>query len=141
MVAADFNNDMHTDLVLVPEDRISSRPPLLFVNQANGTFVKTFLGPDAPSTVYGPQFAPHTIGRKAITADYNQDGFLDLFLNNTQLSLIPAPLLGAPAQLLQNSGDNGNHWIELDLQGVLSNRDAVGAQVYVTAGGVSANAS
>jgi hypothetical protein len=37
---------------------------------------------------------------------------------------------------LRNKG-NGNHWLEIDLQGIASNRDGIGAKVYVTAGGVT----
>ncbi len=32
---------------------------------------------------------------------------------------------------------NGNHWIEIDLEGTRSNRDGIGARVEVTAGGVT----
>jgi hypothetical protein len=31
-----------------------------------------------------------------------------------------------------NRGGNGNHWVMLDLRGVRSNRDAIGAQVKLT---------
>jgi hypothetical protein len=43
---------------------------------------------------------------------------------------------GGPEQLFHNAG-NANHWIELDLVGTVSNRDAVGSQVYVTSGGIT----
>jgi hypothetical protein len=39
-----------------------------------------------------------------------------------------------PPQLFRNDGGNANHWIELFLIGVKSNRDAVGARVEVSAG-------
>jgi hypothetical protein len=42
--------------------------------------------------------------------------------------------VGGPYQLFRNGG-NANHWIELDLEGVDSNRDGVGAKVFATAGG------
>ena len=38
--------------------------------------------------------------------------------------------------LYHNVG-NGNHWIEIDLEGTKSNRDGIGAVVQVTAGGVT----
>ncbi|MGF1491911.1 MAG: FG-GAP-like repeat-containing protein, partial [Microcoleaceae cyanobacterium] len=44
--------------------------------------------------------------------------------------------LGSPHQLFRNKG-NDNHWLQIDLEGVVSNRDAIGAKVYVTAGGVT----
>src|SRR5205823_11430364 len=37
-----------------------------------------------------------------------------------------------PAHLLRNEGGNHNHWIELNLQGTKSNRDAIGAKVRLT---------
>jgi hypothetical protein len=40
----------------------------------------------------------------------------------------------APVQLLRNNG-NGNHWLQLDLQGVISNNHGIGALVTVSAGG------
>jgi hypothetical protein len=40
-------------------------------------------------------------------------------------------------RLLRNANQNGNHWIEIDLVGVISNRLAIGARVSVTAGGVT----
>jgi hypothetical protein len=32
--------------------------------------------------------------------------------------------------------NNGNHWLEIDLEGTKSNRDGIGARVEVIAGGV-----
>ena len=32
---------------------------------------------------------------------------------------------------------NGNHWIEIDFEGTKSNRDGIGALVYVKTGGVT----
>lgn len=40
-----------------------------------------------------------------------------------------------PHQLFRNQG-NGNHWIEIDLEGTVSNRDGIGASVVLEAGGV-----
>ena len=42
----------------------------------------------------------------------------------------------APTQLFKNLG-NDNHWIEIDLVGVTSNRDGIGAQIRATAEGVT----
>jgi len=46
------------------------------------------------------------------------------------------PLHDGPHQLFHNIG-NQNHWIEIDLEGTTSNRDAIGARVTATAGGVA----
>ena len=39
--------------------------------------------------------------------------------------------------LLHNGGGNGNHFLNIQLVGTKSNRDAMGARLHVTAGGVS----
>ena len=69
-----------------------------------------------------------------VTADYDVDGFLDLFVTNG-FNLQPR-YIGGPNKLFHNNG-NANHWIELDLIGVNSDRDATGARVYATANGVT----
>jgi len=59
-------------------------------------------------------------GRGLSILDYDGDGQLDLLLRNYR----------QPAQLLHNVGGRG-HWIELELVGTRSNRDAVGALIRV----------
>jgi hypothetical protein len=44
--------------------------------------------------------------------------------------------LGAPAVLLRNTSPGAGHWIGVRLVGKKSNRDGIGAQVEVLAGGV-----
>jgi hypothetical protein len=39
--------------------------------------------------------------------------------------------------LLHNSGGNGNHFVNFRLVGTKSNRDAIGARIRLSAGGVS----
>src|SRR6266567_39462 len=58
--------------------------------------------------------------------DYDNDGFTDILVANN----------GDPPLLLRNSG-NANHFLNLKLIGVKSNRDAIGARVRVTSGGIS----
>ncbi|MCP5190504.1 MAG: ASPIC/UnbV domain-containing protein [Pseudomonadales bacterium] len=69
-------------------------------------------------------------------ADYNNDGFLDIFqaasyyhawLDGSRLEA------GVPNRLLTNQG-NANNWLQLVLEGGDSNRDAIGAQVRLLAG-------
>jgi hypothetical protein len=55
--------------------------------------------------------------------DYNNDGFLDLYLNNN----------GTENRLYKNSG-NSNKWIILRLNGVNSNRSAIGTRVRIKTG-------
>jgi len=65
--------------------------------------------------------------RGAAFGDLFNDGSIDVVLNNMD---------SAPA-LLRNVVKNGNHWIALKLVGgAKSPRDAIGAAVFLTAGGV-----
>ena len=61
------------------------------------------------------------------SGDYNSDGFLDLFMTNGFLS---EP---GPDALYRNSG-NDNHWLHINLVGVRSNRNGIGARIHVSAG-------
>ncbi len=65
-----------------------------------------------------------SVSRGAAVADFDNDGDLDILVNNN----------GGPAQLLRNDGGNVNHWLEILLIGTRSNRDGVGARVKLSAG-------
>lgn len=43
----------------------------------------------------------------------------------------------APTRVLLNQSDPARHWLHLELEGVTSNRDGLGARVVVTAGGTA----
>jgi hypothetical protein len=67
------------------------------------------------------------MGRGAAFGDLFNDGKVDVVINN---------LDGAPV-LLRNMNPDQNHWVELQLVGGPSSpRDAVGATVYLAAGGI-----
>jgi len=65
--------------------------------------------------------------RGAAFGDLFNDGHIDVVLNN----------IDAPPTLLRNAVKNDNHWLTLKLVGgPKSPRDAIGAKVFLTAGGV-----
>jgi len=138
-VAGDFDNDMDVDLFLVCRSGVDNLPDRIYENLGNGTFA--LVSNSGAEGVVGAGTA-FGVGESATIADYDVDGFLDLFVLN---GLLYWPIeQGGPELLLRNLG-NGNSWIEIDLvgarrsslSGTLSNRDGVGAKVYVTAGGVT----
>lgn len=127
IVAGDFDNDKDVDVYIVGRNLVGNRPNILYENQGDGTFVEVASAGGAAGTTLG-------VGESAIVADYDGDGFLDLFTLNGKE---PRPFdLDGQNQLFRNLG-NDNHWIQLDLEGSVSNRDGIGAQVYVTSGGVT----
>ena len=67
------------------------------------------------------------------TSDYNNDGFVDVFLENGEGKVsddgVPFHFNNGPSQLFLNKG-NQNHWVEFDLKEPTGNRLAVGTVVY-----------
>jgi hypothetical protein len=134
VVAGDFDNDMDQDLYLGCRTGSSNLPNILYLNRGDGTFTNVPGAGGARGPV-GVAFASGAGWSDSIvTADYNVDGFLDLYVTNG-LNLRPR-LYGGPTKLFRNKG-NANRWIELDLVGTLSERDATGARVFATANGVT----
>src|SRR5512146_2763144 len=89
----------------------------MFRNNGNGVFENV-------SAQLGEAFVLPCVSRGAAVCDFDNDGDLDVLVNNNG---------GAP-QLLRNDGRNANHGVEILLVGTKSNRDGVGAKVTVTAG-------
>ncbi len=74
----------------------------------------------------GSGLAVVVTARGAAFGDLFNDGHIDVVLNN----------IDSTPTLLRNVAKNSNHWITLKLLGGLkSPRDAIGAKVFVTAGG------
>jgi predicted NUDIX family NTP pyrophosphohydrolase len=59
--------------------------------------------------------------------DFNNDGRIDVLIGNNG---------GAPLLLRNNAGAR-NHWLGVKLQGTKCNRDAIGAKITWSAGGVT----
>ena len=71
----------------------------------------------------------HGSSRGVGAGDFNQDGCVDLFVVNQN----------APARLLLNRCSDVGSALVVDLEGTVSNRDAVGAMVTLEAGGSAQN--
>ena len=140
IAAADFDNDMDIDVYMGCRSSLENFANRLYLNDGTGTFTLASNHGAEGITGVGIQSKTGTSGM-AVAADYNVDGFMDLFVTNGNRLF---PLLskdgfsgGGPGQFFKNLANNGNNWIQIDLEGVTSNRDAFGAKVTVTAGGVS----
>ena len=120
VVAGDFDNDGDMDLYLACKGPIKNLPNLLLENDGKGGFSEI---PEAGGA------AGSEAGRSdvVVSADYDRDGFLDLFVTNGADPTSPFVADG-PHQLFHNKG-NGNHWLEIDLEGTVSNRDGIGSRV------------
>ena len=118
----DFDNDGEMDLILAnghPDDmvqryspRVQYQEPLLLFRQEGGKLRNI-------SAQAGPVFEKRFASRGLAAGDYNNDGRVDVLVANN----------GQPPLLLRNQAGRENHWVGLKLQGVLANRDAVGARI------------
>ena len=125
----DFDNDGDVDLLIAngyPDDRIEQwmprvtyREPLLLFHLETGRFLDI-------SSKAGPVFSQSWAARGLAAGDYDNDGRLDALVG----------VNGGRPLLLRNNCSTGNHWIGLKLEGVDSNRDAIGARIAWSAGGV-----
>ena len=128
----DFDNDGWKDLMIVNGHvypRVGDNPdwgmsyaqrPLLFHNLQNGKF-------ELVPAVEGTGLAQVAVARGVAFGDLFNDGKIDAVINN---------LDGVPL-LLRNVNPDHHHWVELQLVGGPgSPRDAVGATVFLTAGGI-----
>ena len=118
----DYDNDGDLDLFVanghvmdkitqVHPDHTYPQPNQMLCNQRGTRFVDV-------SAKLGPALAAAAVSRGSATADYDNDGDLDLLVTN----------VAAAPNLLRNDGGNRQHWLTIQLE-------ALGTRVVVTAGG------
>jgi hypothetical protein len=128
----DFDNDGWKDLLVAnghvypqadqhPDWGMTyAQRPLLYRNLHNGTF-------EVVPAVEGSGLAEVSVARGAAFGDLFNDGKIDVVFNN----------LDGPPVLLRNVNPDHNHWVSFNLVGGRkSPRDAVGATIYLTGGGM-----
>jgi hypothetical protein len=109
-------NGAMLDNVSLYHSEVSYKEPLLmFRNLGKGHF-------DKVSELLGPDFTRPVAGRGLATADFDNDGDIDIAVNAR----------GDYPELLRNDGGNANHWLEVLLIGTKSNRDGTGALLKLT---------
>ena len=125
----DYDNDGWNDIlqlngamldnVALYHGEVSYKEPLLmYRNLGKGEF-------DKVSDSLGSDFMRPIVGRGLATADYDNDGDIDIVTNNR----------GDFPSLLRNDGGNANNWLTVQLVGTKSNRDGIGASLKLTSEG------
>ncbi|HWJ05610.1 MAG TPA: CRTAC1 family protein [Steroidobacteraceae bacterium] len=132
VTTADFDNDGDLDLYLACRTGASNIANVLYENLGNGTFQAVANAGGAAGPVGIAVASGAGTADSVVSADYDLDGNVDLFVTNG-FNLRPLGY-GGPNKLFRNRG-NGNNWVQLDLVGTQSDRDAVGAKVYAMAAG------
>jgi len=115
-----LNGAMLDNIQLYHSEVAYKEPLLMFRNLGKGQFEKV-------SDSLGPDFMRPIVGRGLATADFDNDGDIDIVTNNG----------GDYPSLLCNDGGNANHWLTILLIGTKSNRDGTGASLRLTSGGES----
>jgi hypothetical protein len=114
-----LNGAMVDNVHLYHSEVSYKEPMLMFRNLGKGQFEKL------PDGALGKDFSIPVAGRGLATADFNNDGAVDIAVNNR----------GDYPMLLRNDGAGANHWLEILLIGTKSNRDGTGASLKLTAEG------
>jgi hypothetical protein len=126
----DYDNDSCLDLFIAnghvyPELESHGYPEspyrqqnALYRNLCNGTFAEM-------TSFAGRGFEPRRSSRGVAFLDYDNDGRIDIAVNNQN----DLPLL------LHNIGEFPNHWVTIRTVGTRSNRDGIGARIQLVAGG------
>ncbi len=123
----DADNDGWRDLFvanghLYPQLEI--HPPGLRYPQPNQLYWNRSGRYELAEAAAHPGLGAARVSRGAAFGDHDNDGDVDILVMN--LNDVPTFLL--------NEGGNTNAWIGLDLEGLGSNRDGIGARIRVTAG-------
>jgi hypothetical protein len=114
------NGHIEPSIQEVQKEITYAQPPQLFRNQGDGRYAEL-------KGAAGEFFTRSLVGRGLAAGDLDGDGDLDLVLTQN----------GGPAAVLRCDSQVPNRSLRLRLRSSGPNRDALGAQVWVTAGGTT----
>ena len=125
----DYDNDTRLDLAIV-NGHVIDNTAQFRTGSSHAQKNLLFHNTGAPrlaevSRQSGPGFALEKVSRTLAVGDLDNDGDLDLVITNN----------GDTPDVLRNDGGSRGRALIVQLIGVQSNRDAIGARVQVTAGG------
>jgi enediyne biosynthesis protein E4 len=114
------NGHVYPELDRIHADTTYREPRVLYRNLGTGKF-------EDVSQLAGTSVTSPSTGRGCAFGDYNNDGCVDVLINNQN----------ARPSLLKISSENENHWINIKLVGTKSNRSAIGARLKCVTGAFS----
>lgn len=114
----DYDNDGYIDLFVTAASALGGSPVgnVLYHNNGDGSFTRVLHSPTGE--------VANSVG--CAWADYDNDGFLDLFVAN-------GGVVEDENNSLYHNNRNGNNWLKVRCVGSVSNRSAIGAKVRVKA--------
>lgn len=119
------NGHLEEDISKIQQSQHYRQPAQLFWNAGGTPKGGGFI--EVKADLAGSDLFKPLVGRGSAYADIDGDGDLDALLIQSH---------GSPL-LLRNDQATGHRWVRFQLRGTASNRDAIGAWVQVTAGGVT----
>ena len=100
----------------------------LFINDGN----ETGTGFNFTEVAINSELDNEGRGRGFAYSDYDNDGDLDLLVINVNQHTSNDPIENV--LLFRNDSGNENNWLQVDLEGITSNRDAFGAVIKIVVG-------
>ncbi|NUN99166.1 MAG: VCBS repeat-containing protein [Saprospiraceae bacterium] len=112
----DVDNDGDLDLAVANGYCNGTIVNFLYLNDGEGNFTRATTETLTTPCSFGLAFG-----------DYDNDGFLDLAIATCK----NANASPQPNNLLYHNNGNGNKWLKIKLEGVVSNRAAIGAKIRI----------